>query len=298
VSVVIATRNRRLMLGEAIGSVRSQSGVDWELIVVDDGSTDDTKEWLELTLDGPRERQLSRAHGGRSEAANAGLAAARGRYVLFLDDDDLLQRGALEGLARALRAHPEATLAMGARLRMHRGEVNRMNHPARELVRDASLDLLAWWGAVPGQFMMPAEVVRAVGGFPADAWPTDDRALLMLLASRGPFVLVPQAVVFYRTHPGQHVRPPGMGAIYAKLVAQAIARLAPERRRAGQAAWVAGQRFERAKATLRAGHPARALPLYAAAFLTSPRVCCSPVIWPLMVYDVRTACRQLLARRA
>lgn len=88
VSVVVPTRNRAAMLRRAIASVAAQTFADFELIVVDDASTDDTLSQLAVDPD-PRLRVLScpRA-GGAPRARNRGVAAARGRFVAFLDDDD------------------------------------------------------------------------------------------------------------------------------------------------------------------------------------------------------------------
>ena len=114
VSVVIATRNRRHLLAETIATVQEQTLGDWELIVVDDASTDDTI----LHLEGLDDHRLTllrqEVHGERSAARNVGLAAARGEFVMFLDDDDLLRPSALADLVRALRAQPHALAASGA----------------------------------------------------------------------------------------------------------------------------------------------------------------------------------------
>jgi glycosyltransferase involved in cell wall biosynthesis len=91
VSVIIPTYNRASLLGEAIASVRKQTYHDWELIVVDDGSTDETAR-IPTTHDEGRIRVLHLPHLGQpGRVRNAGLAVAQGEYVAFLDDDDLWQ---------------------------------------------------------------------------------------------------------------------------------------------------------------------------------------------------------------
>ena len=90
VSIVIATRNRRAMLADAVNSVQTQAGVDWELIVVDDASTDDTWDFLSGLHD-PRIRCFRQEKQyERSAARNLGLANSRSEFIIFLDDDDLL----------------------------------------------------------------------------------------------------------------------------------------------------------------------------------------------------------------
>ncbi|MGH7467547.1 MAG: glycosyltransferase family 2 protein [Longimicrobiales bacterium] len=88
-SVVIPTYNRLPLLREAVQSVREQSCNRWELIVVDDGSTDDTIGFV-TGLDDPRIRLLHLAHTGNvATVRNAGARAALGEYLAFLDSDDV-----------------------------------------------------------------------------------------------------------------------------------------------------------------------------------------------------------------
>ena len=96
-SVIIPTYNCKAYLKECLNSVSSQLPEDCEVIAVDDGSDDGTAELLS-SYPGTRKnlRVLLRAHRGASGARNAGLAAARGSFVTFLDCDDRLQQGFLE----------------------------------------------------------------------------------------------------------------------------------------------------------------------------------------------------------
>ena len=86
-SIVIPTYNRAHTIGEAIRSCRDQSHDDFELVIVDDGSTDDTEAVIRSIGD-PRIRYLRRDNGGPAAARNTGIDAARGRYIAFLDSDD------------------------------------------------------------------------------------------------------------------------------------------------------------------------------------------------------------------
>ena len=92
ISVVIAAYNVVEYLSEAIDSVIRQWDDDWELIVVNDGSTDGTFSLLEkykAKINSQRFVVLNKENGGLSSARNAGLAIAQGEYVAFLDGDDL-----------------------------------------------------------------------------------------------------------------------------------------------------------------------------------------------------------------
>lgn len=90
VSVLIATYNRSQFIGRAIKSVTGQTFKDWELIVADDGSTDDTEKVVrELAGKDKRIRYFKNAHTGRiSKISNFGLKLAQGEYIAILDDDD------------------------------------------------------------------------------------------------------------------------------------------------------------------------------------------------------------------
>ena len=85
VSIVLPTYNRLPLLREAVASVLTQTLKDWELIVVDDGSTDDTVAWLESIGDA-RVSVIPEPHtGNRSRLRNLGVARARTQWVAFLD---------------------------------------------------------------------------------------------------------------------------------------------------------------------------------------------------------------------
>src|SRR5580658_1881005 len=98
ISVIIPTRNRLAYLKEAVASVLAQDHRDREVVVVDDASEDGTWAWLSSLTD-PDVRVLRmEQHGERSAARNLGLNYAQGKYVLFLDHDDLLAPSALSYL--------------------------------------------------------------------------------------------------------------------------------------------------------------------------------------------------------
>src|SRR5262245_14921483 len=86
-SIVIPTYNRLDFFKEAISSVWAQTHTDYEVIVVDDGSTDGTGEWLAAQC--KRVRAITQVNSGPGAARNSGTREARGRYVAFLDSDDV-----------------------------------------------------------------------------------------------------------------------------------------------------------------------------------------------------------------
>ncbi len=111
VSVIIPVYNRQDVVSECVQSVLAQSDPDFEIILIDDGSTDRTMEICrELAMQDTRIVLLEGGHGGVSAARNRGLEAARGEYLLFLDSDDVIHPMLLEALVAGLE---DSGAAMG-----------------------------------------------------------------------------------------------------------------------------------------------------------------------------------------
>jgi glycosyltransferase involved in cell wall biosynthesis len=106
VSVIMPVYNGSRFISEAIESLLKQSRKDWELIVIDDGSTDSTFDCVSAFQD-PRIRAIRQGNQGEGSARNAGLDAARGEYVAFLDADDTYLPNALADLADYLVCHAD-----------------------------------------------------------------------------------------------------------------------------------------------------------------------------------------------
>ncbi|MGN0995884.1 MAG: glycosyltransferase family 2 protein, partial [Candidatus Ventricola sp.] len=99
VSIVVPCYQNGRTLARTVQSIVGQTAPDWELIAVDDGSADDTLSVLRtLAREEPRMRVLHQENGGVSAARNAGMAAARGTWLMFVDADDWLLPDALEHL--------------------------------------------------------------------------------------------------------------------------------------------------------------------------------------------------------
>jgi glycosyltransferase involved in cell wall biosynthesis/uncharacterized coiled-coil protein SlyX len=115
ISVILPTRNRRAWLARAIASILAQTYEKFELIVIDDASTDDTADYL-ATLTDPRVRRFSGAGGSASAARNIGLQAASGTIITHLDDDNLMDPNWLRGVAWGFTRWPETEFLYGARI--------------------------------------------------------------------------------------------------------------------------------------------------------------------------------------
>jgi glycosyltransferase involved in cell wall biosynthesis len=116
ISIIIPTYNRAKYVTRAIAAIQSQAFTAWELIIVDDGSSDGTAEVLPAiaAVDG-RIQYIRQANAGVSVARNVGMAAMHpdSRYIMFHDDDDWLTEDALERLNALAAAFPEAPAVTG-----------------------------------------------------------------------------------------------------------------------------------------------------------------------------------------
>lgn len=104
-SIIIPTYNRAHFLKIAITSVLRQTFTDWELIVIDDGSTDQTPEVIKQ-FDDRRLRYLSYAHQGVAAARNAGVKESKGEFICFLDSDDRFRAEKLEITHTCIKSNP------------------------------------------------------------------------------------------------------------------------------------------------------------------------------------------------
>jgi len=108
VSVVLPTFNRLEFLPPAVESVFAQTFPDWELIIADDGSSADTRTYLQTLDDPPRVKVIWLSHTGRPAVVrNAALREAQGEYVAFMDSDDLWLPGKLQAQIASLRRHAD-----------------------------------------------------------------------------------------------------------------------------------------------------------------------------------------------
>jgi glycosyltransferase involved in cell wall biosynthesis len=206
VSVVIPTRNRRERLRLALRSALRQRAVDVEVVVVDDGSTDGTDELVEAVGDA-RIRWIRReVSGGVGAARNEGIAAAVGRWVAFLDDDDVWSPDKLALQVEALRSGDAAwayggDVVIDAELRVLGGA------PPPE--PDHVVRLLGRYNAVPAgasNVVVVADVLRRVGGFDPALRTSEDWDMWIRLAREGAPVCVRQPLVAVAVHEGNASR--------------------------------------------------------------------------------------------
>jgi glycosyltransferase involved in cell wall biosynthesis len=131
VSIVMPTYNRADTIKRAIDSVMAQTFQDWELLIVNDGSTDATEDVLQAASD-PRIKVFRQANRGFTEARNAGIRMAHGEYLAFLDSDDEYLPHHLELTIAYLQAHPQA-MYVGTEVLEDFGHGRRVNHYRTEV---------------------------------------------------------------------------------------------------------------------------------------------------------------------
>ena len=206
-SIVLPTFNRAHLVGDAIESVLQQTLDDWELLVVDDGSTDDTS----LVVERYRDRRIvyvRQEHRGRSVARNRGAELARSDLLGFLDSDDRLLPHALTAHRQVFEAQPDIGMTVGGYQRIDEaGEILGTRTPWTE---DGDLTYRGWFCncfGVPGSVMIQRGWLERVKGFGPEFEPAEDWDLFLRLAIAGcPMTWVRESVLQYRSHPGNSTR--------------------------------------------------------------------------------------------
>ncbi|MGC1245005.1 MAG: glycosyltransferase, partial [Spirulinaceae cyanobacterium] len=207
VSVVITTYNRLNFLKEAVSSVQAQTFQNWELVVIDDASPDDTWDWLtELQNEHIRVFRQEK-NSERSAARNRGLKEAKGEFIMFLDDDDKLRNNALADLVKPLINDSQVVATVGARWKYKEGVYAvKIDHPIIKFKRVIWPELLAGWSSISGQNLYRKTIVEELGGYRLDMNIAEDRQLWLRVAKLGKVAIIPSIVLEYRAH-GEQWRP-------------------------------------------------------------------------------------------
>ena len=184
VSVIIPTYNRGWILEETIDSVLAQNYAPMELIVVDDGSIDDTA--AILAGYGSRLEIIRQENRGVSAARNVGVAAARGELIAFLDSDDLWLPGKVAIQVDHFQIHPESLICQTEEVWIRRGRrVNPKHHhrKAEGMIFERSLELCL---VSPSAVMLRRELFDLVGGFDESLPACEDYDLWLRVSCRYP----------------------------------------------------------------------------------------------------------------
>lgn len=199
VSVVVPTYNSAQYIGEAVDSILAQGFKDCEVLVIDDGSTDETRAIMRGY--GPLVRYVYKENGGVSTARNRGIAESRGRYVAFLDADDTWLPDKLERQLRALSENPGCRASYSAFTVCDRDLSPIQVRPSK---RQGSVleDLLCYGNVVgtPSTVLLERSLFEAVGGFDAEMSQCADWDMWVRLASHTDFLYLDEPLAAYRQH--------------------------------------------------------------------------------------------------
>ena len=204
ISVVVTTHDRAQLVQETLASIFAQSRPPLEVIVVDDGSTDETPERLGPLAASGRIRYVRQANSGLAAARNHGASLARGDYLAFIDDDDIWPPDVLAWQAALLDADPSIGLVLGTHVPF--GDVAATGAEASDGadVATSRPSWLAAFAACPatsvGQVLMRRAVFEAAGGFRGEFWSVEDWDLWLRLFHDAPVLRVRRTALHYRVH--------------------------------------------------------------------------------------------------
>jgi GT2 family glycosyltransferase len=302
VSVIVPTFNRLQYLRPALESVFAQTLTDWELLIVDDGSSAPTKEYLESLIEPGRVSVFFFEHSGNpSKLRNAALREARGEYVAFQDSDDLWLPRKLEMQIASLRSHPTRSWSHTKYVFIDgRGELTPW------MLRTGGWPTPEGWVIdklvrVETVIALPSVVasrnlLRKVGGFDERLLGSEDYDLWRRLAVESEIDAVLEPVTLVRRHGDEHFATRGAEVFhYARLAAEkslqlrGLEHLAPllRRQRAMTAVGLA-----RAHAT--SGNRREALIALLSALRYAPA---HPSVWPTVVETIALVCAPAAVRR-
>ncbi len=196
VTVIIPTFNRGYCLAESIQSVLDQSFTDFDLMVVDDGSTDNTPDIISQ-FPGIQEIRLEE-NRGVSFARNQGIAAAKGEWIAFLDSDDLWEKKKLATQMKWVESHSDHPAIYTDEIWIRNGvRVNAMNKH-RKYSGDIFRYCLPLCIVSPSSVLLHAELLCEVGGFDESMPVCEDYDLWLRIAKRFPFHFIEEKLIVKR----------------------------------------------------------------------------------------------------
>lgn len=203
VSIVMPCYNAAEHLEASVGSVMTQSMEDWELIVVDDGSSDQSAAWFDA-VDDPRVILISQDNQGVTRSRNNGIARAKGEYLAFLDADDWWSADFLEQMLAALEQHPKCELAycgwQNVGLPGKRGE----DFVPPDYETPGKIEILLDGCRWPIHAALTrTAIVRECGGFDLRFQTSEDYGLWLKVACLNPIVRAPRVMAYYLFHQQQ-----------------------------------------------------------------------------------------------
>lgn len=205
ISIIIPTYNRARFVAQAIESVQTQTFADWEMIVVDDASEDDTPGIVakQVAQDQRIKYFRNEVNLGISRTRNRGLELAQGEYIAVLDSDDIwCDMEKLQKQSDFLEQHPDYSLIGGAVILVDEqgSEIGRRQPPIAD--QDIRSGLLLKNTLVHSSIMYRREAVKGLGGYDVKLSSGEDYDLWLRLGREHKLANLPDYVVKYRVHSG------------------------------------------------------------------------------------------------
>lgn len=218
VSVIVPTYNRAHLICESLDSVFAQTFQDFEVIVVDDGSTDNTEEVLAPYKD--RIRYFKQGNAGASAARNRGMLAVAGEYIAFLDSDDLWMPTKLAKQVALLRERPDINLCY-TDLYLAREPTEKPFKTLFDLVafRGNTLlkTLLMESTNLTPSVIFRREILPSVGLFDTALISGEDFDFFLRIAAKNDCAYIDECLVFVREHPQRSLRAADYRMCYSKM---------------------------------------------------------------------------------
>ncbi|MDF5732135.1 MAG: glycosyltransferase [Rhizonema sp. PD38] len=204
ISVIIPAYNAEGTILETIASVQQQTFSNFEIVVINDGSTDSTVELLN-TVDDPRIKIFSYSNGGLPVARNRGISHATGEFLAFLDADDLWTPDKLEQQLAALQQHPNAGVAYSWIYFMEEKGNSLSFHPSEPVFFEGNV----YANLLVGDFiyngsntLIRKQAINSTGEFDPALKSCEDWDYWLRLALHWHFVVVPKHQIYYRRSTG------------------------------------------------------------------------------------------------
>lgn len=207
VSIIMPCYNAAAHLPASVGSVQAQTHTDWELVIVDDGSTDDSWQALQKLADAdPRIRVSQQANAGAAAARNRALREARGAYTAFLDTDDTWHPEFLEAMMTALAADPDAGIAYCGwqNIGLGKGRDDPFIPPEYENSDKVESLLGGCRWPIHGA-LVRTHIIMDAGCFDENLSSCMDYDLWLRLGTLHPLVRVPRVLAYYHHHGGEQI---------------------------------------------------------------------------------------------
>jgi glycosyltransferase involved in cell wall biosynthesis len=233
ISVVIPCYNARATLPSTLASVAAQQHPSLEIVVVDDGSSDGSADWLRATH--PEVQVIEQTNQGVAAARNAGIAAAKGDWIAFLDADDLWLPGKLAAQVQRLQQQPDCQLCYTAwatwtsqasepdadwlaSLLGRRHDAKLWAGASGWIYPELLLDCMVWTSTV----LMRRSLLNELGGFDTSLRIGEDYDLWFRASRRTRIERVAQPLALYRLHPGSITRSAPTDNYRARVIERAL----------------------------------------------------------------------------